>query len=282
MKNIASNSKIAALKKYFNHSDDIQLAFLFGSQAKHRAALRSDWDIGVYFRPASENLELEENKFYPREDDILKDLEGILRNEVDLVVLNRVPSSLVFSILAKGTALAINDRKTYLGLLEKSSYEAIDFREFCRDFYKIKQRSRSLSEEDKAELLEIMDFLETEAEDFQRYRNLTWQEYQNERPKRREVERWIENIVNASLDIAKIILASEKKNMPATYQETLRLLGATSIFDMVFADRFSQWAKLRNILAHRYLDLKWEQIHRFIQSAQKDMSYFVEKIKTHL
>jgi uncharacterized protein YutE (UPF0331/DUF86 family) len=88
--------------------------------------------------------------------------------------------------------------------------------------------------------------------------------------------------VNASLDITKIILASEKKDMPSTYQETLRLLGTTSIFDMAFADRFSQWAKLRNILAHRYLDIKWEQIHRFIQSAPKDISYFVEKIKTHL
>lgn len=279
MKKPSPNGKIKALKKYFTNSDDVSLAFLFGSQAKERAVAHSDWDIGVYFKPASGDLELEENKFYPEENDILKDLEGILKNEVDLVVLNRVPSSLVFSVLAKGAPLAINDRRMYLDLLDKSSYEAIDFREFCEDFYKIKQRSRSLSKEDKARLLEIVDFLETEAEDFKKFQNLTWQEYQNQRPKRREVERWIENIVNASLDIAKIILASEKKDIPATYQETLRLLGTTDIFDPVFADRFSQWAKLRNVLAHRYLDLKWGQIQRFIKEASTDVSYFIDKIK---
>jgi uncharacterized protein YutE (UPF0331/DUF86 family)/predicted nucleotidyltransferase len=274
--------KIKALKEYFKNKPEVTMAYLFGSQMEGRTSIHSDWDVAVYFKPQSNYVEWEENKFYPDEDIMLRDLEKMLKNEIDLVVLNRAPSALVFSILAKGTALAINDRKTYLGLLEKSSYEAIDFREFCRDFYKIKQRSQSLSEDDKAELLQILDFLETEARDFARYKNLTWQVYQKERPKRREAERWIENIVNASLDITKIILASEKKDMPSTYQETLRLLGTTSIFDMAFADRFSQWAKLRNILAHRYLDIKWEQIHRFIQSAPKDISYFVEKIKTHL
>jgi len=36
---------------------------------------------------------------------------------------------------------------------------------------------------------------------------------------------------------------------------------------------------LFNILAHQYLDLRWEQIERFIHNADKDFSEFVEKIK---
>jgi len=35
------------------------------------------------------------------------------------------------------------------------------------------------------------------------------------------VERWIENLVNASTDIAKILLASSKQVAPQTYRETL-------------------------------------------------------------
>ena len=256
------------------------MAFLFGSRTGRRIAAHSDWDMAIYFKPASDYLEWEENRFYPQENQIWEELEKIVGTEVDLVVLNRVPSSLVFSILNSGFPLVIHDRRLYLDLLNKTSYEATDFRDFCYDFYNIKQRSRSLTAEDKARLLEIIDFLAGEAADFKKFEELTWQEYHGQRPKRREVERWIENIVNASLDIAKIILASQQKNIPATYQDTLRLLGTTDIFEADFADRFSQWARLRNILAHRYLDLKWEQIDRFIKEAQQDLFYFIEKIKT--
>lgn len=282
MAKLGLSGRIKELKRYFNARPDVTLAFLFGSQAKKAISVHSDWDVGVYFRPSSGDLEWEDNKFYPGEDSIWKDLEGILKKDVDFVVLNRVPSSLVFSVLAKGTPLVINDRRIYLDLLGKTSYEAIDFREFCEDFFRIKQRSQSLSKEDKTRLLEIVDFLVTEAEDFERFQGLTWQEYHGQRPKRREVERWIENIVNASLDIAKIILASKKKEIPSTYQQTLRLLGTTDILDFEFADKISSWARLRNVLAHRYLDVKWEQVHRFIQEAPKDMFYFIEKIKIYL
>lgn len=282
MGSILRQDKVEALKSYFQSRRDIAMAFLFGSQMKGRVDLHSDWDVAIYLRPPSGNLEWEEGKIYPQEERIWRDLEGILKNEVDMVVLNRVPSTLVFSVLGSGIPLVINDEKIYLDLLCKTSYEAIDFRGFCEDFYKIKQRSKSITEEEKARLLEILDFLRGEIDDFKRFQDLTWQEYQNQRPKRREVERWIENIINASLDIAKIILASQKKDIPSTYQETLRLLGTTDIFEQEFADRFSGWARLRNILAHRYLDLKWEQIQRFIKEAPKDVFHFFETIEARI
>lgn len=270
---------IDALEMYFQERQDISMAFLFGSQVSDRVGPHSDWDVAIYFKSVSNELEWEVAKFYPQENRIWQDLEKILKREVDMLVLNRVPSSIVFTILNSGLPLIIRNRDVYLNLLNIVSYEAIDFMDFCSDFYRIKQMARSLTREDKTRLLEIVDFLAGEAEDFEKFRNLSWQEYQGQRSKRREVERWIENIVNASLDIAKIILASQKMNIPTTYQEALRLLGATDMFNSTFADRFSQWARLRNVLAHRYLDLKWEQINRFIQEASKDTFYFIEKIK---
>ena len=275
--NIAAQ-KIEALKQYFQDRQEVMLAFLFGSQAKGSSIARSDWDVAVYFDPQAKDLEWEENKFYPSENQIWQDLERMLEKEVDLVVLNRAPSTIVFAVLSSGLSLIIRDRIIFLDLLSKTSYEAIDFRDFCYDFRQIKQRSQSLSLEDRSRLLEIEDFLSSEAEDFARFKGLSWQEYQSERSKRHDVERWIENIVNASLDIAKIILASEKKNIPPTYQETLRLLGTTKFFDLSFSERFAGWAKLRNILAHHYLDIKWEQIKRFIQEAESDVSFFIQKV----
>jgi len=271
---------INKLKKYFSQRQEILMAFLFGSRIKKSESSHSDWDVGVYFKPDSKYLEWEEKIFYPQENQIWQDLERILKSEVDFVVLNRAPASTTFSILSSGLPLVIKDRGIYLDLLNKISYEAIDFRNFIYDFWQIKQRAHSISEVDKARILKTLDFLSTEVQDFEKFQSLTWLEYQDDRPKRREVERWIENIVNATLDIAKIILASEKKDIPETYQETLRVLGTTSFFEPSFSERISQWAKLRNILAHQYLDLKWEQIDRFIHKAGQDFVVFVEKIKS--
>ncbi len=282
MKMTSKSEKLAQLKIYFQQQPEISMAFIFGSQAGERARDASDWDIGVYFQPLSGTLEWEQRQFYPQEDKIWPELEQILRQEVDLVVLNRAPSSLAFSIISGGLPLVIKDQGLYLDFMLTVSREAEDFREFIYDFWKIKQKAASLSSEARERLLRISDFLEAECEDFPKFKTLTWEEYQNNRSKRREVERWIENIVNASLDIAKILLASERKPIPQTYQEMLRNLAALEGFEASLAEGLSPWVKLRNILAHQYLDLRWEQIRRFIKDSPNAYSSLINRVKTLL
>ena len=50
--------KIKLLQEYFERVAEVLMSFLFGSQAKNLARERSNWDIGVYFKP-NEYLELE-------------------------------------------------------------------------------------------------------------------------------------------------------------------------------------------------------------------------------
>jgi len=45
------------------------------------------------------------------------------------------------------------------------------------------------------------------------------------------------------------------------------------------AKRFSRFAELRNILAHEYLDIKWDKITKFIEDAFKLFPHFIEKTK---
>ena len=52
-----------------------------------------------------------------------------------------------------------------------------------------------LTPADHEALTRRLDFLLDEAADFNLYRSLTWEGYREKR-KRREVERWIENIIN--------------------------------------------------------------------------------------
>jgi predicted nucleotidyltransferase len=136
--------KLKLLQGYFKKESEVSMAFLFGSQAKGLAGDSSDWDVGVYFTPR-EYLELEKEGNYPGESKIWADLVDILQTDVDFLVLNRARPSLVFSILNSGFPLVVKDRKLYLRLLSKASYEAVDFWDFVYDFWKIRERAKSLS-----------------------------------------------------------------------------------------------------------------------------------------
>lgn len=43
--------------------------------------------------------------------------------------------------------------------------------------------------------------------------------------------------------------------------------------------KFSEFALLRNILVHEYLDVKWKKIEKFIKEAEKLYPVFIEKVK---
>jgi uncharacterized protein YutE (UPF0331/DUF86 family) len=136
--------------------------------------------------------------------------------------------------------------------------------------------------EDKERLIRYVDFMESELSDFSKFSNIDWKVYSEDKDLRRNLERWIENLVNCSIDIAKVILVVEERRIPQTYKEILKELGATQHFDEEFGENISQWAVLRNILAHEYLDVRWNSIKKFIQSAEPVYKRLITKIKSFL
>jgi len=272
--------KIKKLKEYFKGQDNILMAFIFGSQVEGRASKISDWDIGVYFKP-KEYLELETERDYPNENEMRSDLIDILgTEEVDFVVLNRAKPSLVYNILREGLPLIIKNKKIYLDLLCKVSYEAMDWWKFVADFWKISEKAKSISPEAKTRLREHLKFLEREFGEIKEIRKFNWQDYLGNSFKRKIIERWVENLVRVSIDIAKIILASEKKEIPQSYKDTLEFFWAFYVGgDEKFGEKFASFAALRNIVTHQYLDLRWKQIKKFIREADRLYPKFIEKVK---
>lgn len=139
-----------------------------------------------------------------------------------------------------------------------------------------------LRPETRERLIRCLSFLNDELADFQKFSTVSWQAYQEDRDLRRNLERWIENIVNCSVDIAKVILVAENREIPATYREALRELGSTPHFNEEFGDGIAQWVSLRNILAHEYLDIRWNSIRRFIRSAEPLFRELAEGTKSIL
>ena len=273
--------KIDSLKDYFSGRQDVSMAFLFGSYVNDRQTSESDVDIAVYFKPKTAALEWEESGEWGGEDEIWSDVERIIGIKTDLVVLNRAPAGLTYSVLQNGLPLVVKNESLRLRLFLAVSSAAEYFRDFVEDFWRIKQRSRSISDTDRERLIQIVDFLGAELSEYPKFSSLNQKDYGSNPDLRRNVERWVENIVNASIDAAKILLASERSRIPRTYREILEELSLLSGFDAETAKMLGRFAKLRNILAHEYIDIRFNQIQAFIRyswPAYKTLLDFVKKI----
>lgn len=275
--------EISQLKKYFNKREDITAAFLFGSQAKKTAGKLSDWDIGVYFKPnVPGEIEWEEtDKNYPQENKVWDDIIDILKTEnVDLVVLNRAASNIAASAV-RGVPLIIRDRGIFLDFALRVSRQAEDYYQFVDEYYEISQRSSSLSVHDKEKLEKIVFFIEEEINLYSYFSSFELKDY-HDIHKRHEVERWVENMINSAIDTGEIILASERKRIPDYYKDIFVQLGLLPQFKSINVEKFTGWVKLRNILAHEYLDIKWHKIEDFIKNSNVQFKDFLESAKKFL
>lgn len=270
-------AKIEQLKRYFESQSDVVMAFLFGSQAEGRARRTSDWDIGVYF------LNEEENR--AQEQKMWSALEAIVETNVDLVVLNRAPASIAWNVMRLGIPLCVLDRNAYLRTLLKTSHEANAWFDTAREYHRIFERSASLSQIDRGRLEKTLQFLEQEAKDFNVFKKLSWREYADEhkKTKKREVERWVEQLMNAVIDTTQLILASERAIIPETYQYMVSALGAIRPFDQDdVCERLAKFTGLRNLLAHEYLDYRWKEISRFVADTQPLFLAFISHVRKFL
>ena len=270
------------LQKYMAGKPEISMCFLFGSYSEGQETLESDLDIAVYFQPAGSSVEWEEVKEYPGEEALWADFEKISSKNVDLVVLNRAAVTLAANILQEGIPVLIRNKKLYWNFLLHVSSEAEAFRRLIEDFWRIKQRSGSLSEVDRERLIRIADFMAEELKEYETFKSITRESFESESALRRNVERWVENIVNCSVDIAKILLASAKKKIPHTDREVLDNLSQLKGFSKERAAHLSRFIKLRNILAHEYLDLRFRRIKEFIQESEEGYSFLLEFITRKL
>jgi len=121
-----------------------------------------------------------------------------------------------------------------------------------------------LEHQNKLSILKRVNFIYLEIEDLEQYKNSTFEEYRKDRFIRRNVERIIENIANAIIDILKIIIANSDVQVPDFYREMILKLSEFNIIDIALATSIAEVARLHNILAHQYLDIRWEYLKNFI------------------
>ena len=117
-------------------------------------------------------------------------------------------------------------------------------------------------------LIRHLTYLENELADYNAFSSLSWEQYNTDRSKRRDVERWIENIINSSVDMAKLVLNAEARPLPDTYRDIVKGLSLVQGFDGELMESLSRRVSLRNVISHEYLDIRWSSIKKFIEETQ--------------
>jgi len=108
-------------------------------------------------------------------------------------------------------------------------------------------------------------FLRGEIAELPAFAQVELSEYDSSRSRGREMERWAENIANATIDLAKIVLAAERSPVPQSYREALTLFGRNAGLSEEDATRLEGVGRLRSLLAHEYLDLLYERIRFLVE-----------------
>ena len=105
---------------------------------------------------------------------------------------------------------------------------------------------------DRSKLIPHLDYLDKELPFFSEYeREVDWKVYQSQRAKRLEIERWVESIINATLDVSKMLLTIMGEEIPETSREVLFQIASHIYEKEEEALAFCELAKIRNSLAHR-------------------------------
>lgn len=253
-----------AVRRALEPFEDVAFAFLFGSVVSGRLRTDSDLDVAVY-GVSGRGLEIEADRELAREGEMQLAVERETGRNVDLLVLNRAPAAVCAAAVGAGVPVFVRDVSLCSRYTLEVTDVAIDFLATEREWRAIRARSASLSPPDRARLERILSFLDDELQDAEEFTGTTLAVYQRERSLRRNLDRWVEVLINGTIDIAKIVQASEDVPVPQTYAQILTLLPSIPGFSAV-PQEIRNLAPLRNVMAHEYLDLRFTRIRRFIES----------------
>ena len=115
----------------------------------------------------------------------------------------------------------------------------------------------------KGRIGESLQFILNELKEFQQdYASKSWQDYRNDRKLQKLMDRTVENILTALIEVCGTLLTQENitaENYAQVLGECAKKLG----FIEKDQENLAKLALQRNRLAHRYLNFRWEAVNMF-------------------
>lgn len=115
----------------------------------------------------------------------------------------------------------------------------------------------------KGRIAESLQFISGELKEFDDdYASKTWEDYQKDKKIQKLIDRTVENILTALIEVCGTILTQEGISVE-NYAQVLGECGKKFGFSVKEQEELSKAAIQRNRLAHRYLNFRWQAISMF-------------------
>ena len=114
--------------------------------------------------------------------------------------------------------------------------------------------------------METIAFITKEMDEFESdYSTKTWQEYQSDIKLQKLIDRTIENILTAFIEVCGTIL-TEENILAESYTDVMRKAGNFFGLGEEELEILAKLAIQRNRLAHRYLNFRWQVVRLYIEN----------------
>lgn len=115
----------------------------------------------------------------------------------------------------------------------------------------------------RGRIVDSIRYLSEEMREFQDdYADCTWQDYQTDRKLQKLIDRTVENILTALIEVCGAFL-TQRGIAAESYGDALRKAAGLLNLDEQEQNDLAGLALLRNRLAHRYLNFRWQTIRAF-------------------
>lgn len=114
-------------------------------------------------------------------------------------------------------------------------------------------------------ILESLRFISEELKEFETdYANTTWKAYHDDKKLQKLMDRTVENILTAMIEVCGTVLAEEGVSVDS-YADAVKK--CSNFFGLSEEDQesLSKLAIQRNRLAHRYLNFRWQAVKMFAE-----------------
>lgn len=118
----------------------------------------------------------------------------------------------------------------------------------------------------KGRIMESLAYITQEMNEFEaEYMSKTWQEYAADTKLQKLIDRTIENILTAVIEVSGVVL-TEKNISAESYSDVMQKIGDLFGFDKNESELLAKFAIQRNRLAHRYLNFRWQVVKFYMQN----------------
>lgn len=117
----------------------------------------------------------------------------------------------------------------------------------------------------RGRIAETLNFILEEIKEFEiDYETKTWIDYQNDKKLQKLIDRTVENILTAFIELCGTV-TTQKGISAENYADAIKKCSHILDFKEEEQNALSKLAIQRNMLAHRYMDFRWQAIKTFAE-----------------